>query len=363
MGISAFDHPWVGGLFADQPMMDIWSAQRTLGYMQAFESSWSRALGKAGLVDAAVAEKTADAIEVASIDVALLKIGMATDGVPIPSFVSQLRAITDDVSVHAGATSQDVMDTALVLVLRDTSNLIANRLTALIDALYRIEKQFGDASLMGRTRMQAATVINVRDRLQTWRLPLQAHGARLEMCRSTVERVQIGGASGDRAALGDKASIVVSHVAQSLNLSPCDKAWHAMRESIVDYASFLSLVTGSLGKLGQDVALMSQQGIDDIAVKGGGGSSAMAHKQNPVLAELLVTLARFNAVQVSGMHQSLVHEQERSGAAWSLEWMLLPPMAQTTGRALSAALLLVNNIESMGGKYPGRRTEKTTDNG
>jgi 3-carboxy-cis,cis-muconate cycloisomerase len=287
----------------------------------------------------------------------LLKSGMARDGVPIPSLVHQLKAVTDECAVHVGATSQDVMDTSLVMVLRDTSDLIATRLSLLIEALHNVEKQFGDQALMGRTRMQAATLITVRDRLLSWRLPLESHEDRLVECRTRVERVQIGGASGDRAALGDHAGVIVSHVAKSLNLTSTDKAWHAMRESIVDYASFLSLVTGSLGKLGQDVALMAQQGIDDITVSGCGGSSAMAHKQNPVLAELLITLARFNAVQVSGMHQSLVHEQERSGAAWSLEWMLLPQMAQATGRALSAALELVNNIQSLGHERPGSDKE------
>jgi 3-carboxy-cis,cis-muconate cycloisomerase len=281
----------------------------------------------------------------------LLKSGMAKDGVPIPSLVRQLKAMTNESAVHVGATSQDVMDTALVMVLKDTSKLIATRLSVLIAALHTVENQFGDGSLMGRTRMQAATMITVRDRVLSWRLPLESHEIRLAACRLSVERVQIGGASGDRAALGDYASVIVSNVAQSLDLSATDKAWHAMRESIADYASFLSLLTGSLGKLGQDVALMAQQGIDDITVSGGGASSAMAHKQNPVLAELLVTLARFNAVQVSGMHQSLVHEQERSGAAWSLEWMLLPQMAQAAGRALSAALELVNNNQSMGDEH------------
>ncbi|MFQ3255327.1 MAG: 3-carboxy-cis,cis-muconate cycloisomerase, partial [Loktanella salsilacus] len=89
-------------------------------------------------------------------------------------------------------------------------------------------------------------------------------------------------------------------------------------------------------------------GIDEVTLKSGGGSSAMPHKQNPILAELLVTLARFNATQVSGMHHALIHEQERSGAAWALEWMILPQMAQTTARSLSAATQLCEKITSIG---------------
>lgn len=95
---------------------------------------------------------------------------------------------------------------------------------------------------------------------------------------------------------------------------------------------------------------MSQQGVDEIALDNAGGSSAMPHKQNPVLAELLVTLARFNATQVSAMHQGLVHEQERSGAAWALEWMVLPQMAQATARSLAASIEICQAISHVGSK-------------
>ena len=93
---------------------------------------------------------------------------------------------------------------------------------------------------------------------------------------------------------------------------------------------------------------MAQQGLDDIRIAGGGGSSAMPHKSNPVLAELLVTLARLNAGSLSGMQHALIHEQERSGAAWMLEWALLPQMTLATGRAVTAAQALCNGIENMG---------------
>lgn len=348
MSASVFDHPWLGGLFGDAEMAAIWSPRRQVAHMLAFEAAWSRANAAEGLFDAAEAEQAAAAIERAQIDFGDIADGTSRDGVPVPALVRQLARLAPADAVHKGATSQDVVDTALALTLRDSSDLIAARLAALEAALLALEERFGDAPLMGRTRMQAAAPITVRDRIQPWRLPLRGHMERLDALRARVERVQIGGACGDRAALGDKAQAIADDVAARLGLASTGRAWHAMREGVADYASFLSLVTGTLGKMGQDICLMAQQGIDEIALSGGGGSSAMPHKQNPVSAELLVTLARFNATQVSAMHHAMIHEQERSGAAWSLEWMVLPQMLMATGRALTAAIDISRRITRIG---------------
>lgn len=348
MSLSVFDHPWLSGLFGDPEMAAVLAPERQMAHMLAFEAAWSRACGKAGLFEATQAETAALAIETAEIDLADIAAGMAQDGVPIPRLVKQLKALAPAEAVHKGATSQDVVDTALVLALREASFLIAGRLMELETHLKALEDRFGDAPLMGRTRMQAATEITVRDRVLAWRLPISDHLKTLDQKRADVEKVQVGGASGDRKALGDKGDFVVSEVATTLGLAPTDKSWQTMRHGIAGYASFLSLVTGSLGKIGQDIALMAQQGIECVSISGAGGSSAMPHKQNPVAAELLVTLARYNATQVSAMHHAVVHEQERSGTAWSLEWMVLPQMLMATGRSLSMAIQLVQNIQRLG---------------
>lgn len=336
MSISVFEHPWLSGLFADEPMAALWSPEAGMAHMLAFEAAWSEAQG---------APETAAAIRAYQPDLAALAGSTARDGVVVPALVKALRAATGDEDVHRGATSQDVIDTALALTLQGCTDLLEDRLRALEEALASLTDRFGAHPMSGRTRMQLAKPITVADRVETWRLPLAAHRDRLAALRGRVELVQIGGPVGDRAGL---EPAFIAQVAAVLGLSVPPRAWHAMREGVADYASGLSLISGSLGKMGQDVALMAQQGLGEIALSGGGGSSAMPHKQNPVLAELLVTLARFNATQVAGMHQALVHEQERSGAAWSLEWMILPQMALATGRGLDAALDLATRVERIG---------------
>jgi 3-carboxy-cis,cis-muconate cycloisomerase len=103
-------------------------------------------------------------------------------------------------------------------------------------------------------------------------------------------------------------------------------------------------VSGTLGKIGQDIAFLAQNEIGEATIEGAGTSSAMRHKQNPVQAELLVAMARFNATQLSGLHQALIHEQERSGSAWALEWMILPRMIETTAASLNMAADLLARI-------------------
>ena len=347
--ISVFDHPWNGGLFGDDAVAAIWSPKTQLAHFRSFEAALSHALDAVGDVPAGSGDAAADAILSAGLDITALRSGTSIDGLPVPELVRQLRAAAgeDSAAVHTGATSQDVLDTALALTLRDMTELLRARLFTLSDALKHLKDAHGANGLMARTRMQTALSITVGDRIDAWRYPLVTHHDALESIRPQVERLQLGGAVGTGHAFGANADAIRCKMAAELCLHTAP-VWHTDRVRISDYAGHLSAITGSLGKLGQDIALMAQQGVDEISIAGGGGSSAMPHKSNPVLAELLITLARFNATLVSGMHHALVHEQERSGAAWMLEWMILPQMAMTTGRALSAGAVLLERVERIG---------------
>ncbi|MGF1563587.1 MAG: 3-carboxy-cis,cis-muconate cycloisomerase [Geminicoccaceae bacterium] len=351
--ICAFDHLWLGRLFGDNEALAIWQPEVQLQHYLAFEAALARALEASGRVAAGQGERAAAAITGFTPDVARLAEATASDGLPVPDLVRQLRvaAQPDEAAVHTGATSQDVLDTALALSLRALTDLLLPRLDGLAASLLALRARFGEAPLTGRTRMQAALPIKVQDRLDSWRAPLLEHASRLISLRPEVERLQLGGAVGTRAAFGDDADAIAKVMAQELGLS-AGAVWHTDRSALAAYAGQLSLITGTLGKIGQDVCLMAQQGVDDIAIAGGGGSSAMPHKSNPVLAELLVTLARYNATQLAGVHQALVHEQERSGAAWMLEWLCLPQMSVATCRSLGAAHTLCQQIVRIGA--PGR---------
>ena len=331
---TVFDHAWMTGLFGDKGVAEHLSAEVQLAHMLRIEAAHSRSLGN---------ESAARAIEAARIGPEDLTEGTATDGVPVPQLVRCLKAqISPELhgDIHRGLTSQDVMDTALVLSLKDILPIFRQGLIALQADLAQLTQVHGGAALMGRTRMQAALPITVADRLATWRMPLERHLARLDEVCARVLCVQCGGPVG----LGAGGAAL----AAQLGLAAPDKSWHVMRDGFAELANWLSLVSGSLGKMGKDISLMTQQGVDEMRLRAGGSSSAMPNKQNPILAELFVTLARYNSVQLGGMHQALIHEQERSGAAWALEWMILPAMLHSTARGLRAAQELLAQVETIG---------------
>ncbi|MFT6676452.1 MAG: 3-carboxy-cis,cis-muconate cycloisomerase [Sulfitobacter sp.] len=347
-----FDHPWLGGFFGDQQGADIWSPARQLTHMLHCEAAFTRALGAMGDLPVDQADDLARRITDFVPDMDDLRSGTARDGLPVPALVAQLKTAAEaqEKFVHSGMTSQDVMDTALSLSLQEFNCLLAQRLGGLQENLAGLSRTFGASLMMGRTRMQAALPITVQDRLRTWSGPLTTHQTRLAQLRPRVELLQLGGAVGTNAALADKAAPIAADMAAQLGLHQPKQTWHALRDGVAEYANLLALISGSLGKIGQDICLMAQQGVDEIALSGGGGSSAMPHKQNPVLAELLITLARYNATQLAGIHAAMLHEQERSGAAWMLEWMILPDMARTTARSLSVLAELCTRITHMGRK-------------
>ncbi|MDX8466963.1 3-carboxy-cis,cis-muconate cycloisomerase [Mesorhizobium sp. VK23B] len=349
MTVSPFDHPLLSGLLGDEEAARHFSVEADIAAMLAFERALAEAEAECGVISRDAEAAIVKALAAFRPDTAKLRAGVAKDGVVVPELVRQIRAAVGDTHgefVHFGATSQDVIDTSLVLRLRRAVEHIGLLLSENIVRLASLEQEFGGTALTAMTRMQPAVPITVADRIVSWRAPLERHQQRLKEQSDRLLVVQFGGAAGTLEKLGDKASSVRAALAAKLDLGDAPQ-WHSQRDALAEFAGWLSLVTGSLGKFGQDVALMAQAGTD-IELSGGGGSSAMPHKQNPVKAEALVALARFNASQLSGMHQALVHEQERSGAAWTLEWLLLPQMVVATAAALRLAAELAGQIESLG---------------
>ena len=339
----------LASLLGDEEVEASFSCSRMLAHLLAFERALTRSLADAGLITDAACGAILKSLEGFAPDPDRLREGTLRDGVAVPELVRAIRSILPDEhrgSFHFGATSQDLIDTSLALALKEVNTALEFRTAGIQSALERLNSLHGARRVMGRTRMQNALAISFSDRVSGWGRQFGLHSQRLGEIRGEVEILQLGGPVGNRSGLGDRASGVAAGMAEQLGLSEPGAAWHSQRGGLVNYASWLATLCGILGKFGQDCALMAQMG--ELSLKGAGGSSAMKHKSNPVAAETLVTLARFSATLIGGMQHAAVHEQERSGSAWTLEWLLLPQICVAAGASLRTALRLLQSIQSVG---------------
>ncbi len=338
--------PLLQALDGDEEVGALFSNEAELAAMLQTEAALAEAEAKAGLIGDDAALRIAEACRSFQADWTKLAEGVAKDGVIVPEFVRQLRAAVGEPhakAVHLGATSQDIIDTALVLRLKSVVDIFDHRLDALVGALHSLKDRDGSVPLMAHTRMQQALPFTASDKIDTWIQPLERHRDALRSLSSRLLAVQLGGPIGTRGELKGQGGAIAEAMAASLGLGAAP-SWHSQRDRIGEFAAFLSLLSGTLGKIGQDIALMAQNEVGEVRLASGGGSSAMSHKSNPVPAEVLVTLARFNAGLLGTLHQALVHENERSGAAWTLEWMILPQMVTATAAGLAKALALIGGM-------------------
>ncbi|BDW88697.1 3-carboxy-cis,cis-muconate cycloisomerase [Thalassospira tepidiphila] len=353
MSVSPFDSALLGNLFSDPEIAALFDDQAQIASMLLFESALAAAEARAGVIPEKSATRIAEVCRDFTPDPASLAAGTASAGVPVPALVKALKTEIggDDARyVHFGATSQDVVDSALVLQLRDAVAIIRRRIRKLAKALAKHADTHRTTVMIGRTRSQQAVPTTFGLKAAGWLAPLVRIDHRIDSMSSDLLRISFGGAAGTLASIGVKAADVESNLSEELDLPLADMPWHTQRDVLVDFASQLTALTGALGKMGQDLVLLAQSEIAEVQPGKGGGSSTMPHKSNPVQAEMLVTLARFNAGLLGTFAQAQLHDHERSGASWLLEWLTLPQIITATGAALAQAVDMVPDLKINAGR-------------
>ena len=347
--MSVLDSTIFGPLFTDEGIDRIFSDDTFVRGLVDVEVALARAEARVGIIPESAAAQIAKA-DAGKIDLAALASGTLRSGFPIIALVQELRKqVSADAAayVHWGATTQDIMDTACVLQMRSASELMRGRLTAIVKGLSALAQTHRATVLAGRTHSQQALPITFGLKAAAWMAPLLRHLDRLVEIESRLLVVQFGGAAGTLAALGDKGLAVTHALADELKLSVPVMPWHAQRDSFVEMGGWLSLVTGSLAKMAQDVILMAQTEVAEVsesAEQGRGGSSTMPQKSNPITSELIVAAARLNAALLAALQNAQIQEHERATHGWQVEWLTLPQMIQLTGGALKHALYLAENM-------------------
>ncbi len=341
MAASVFDSALHAGLFGDREAAALLSDSAEIRAMLLVEGELARAQGARGIIPADSAEAIWRASREVQIDPAALAAETGCNGVAVPALVQAFRAAMQAPEhaqyVHRGATSQDITDTALALRLRRIAALLEARIRALLGRLGALAEAHAGLPMAARSWGQVATVTSFGAVVASWGAPLLSHLDRLGQLRPRVFLVSLSGAAGTAAALGPQAAGLRADLAAALGLGDPQRSWHSSRDGPAEFAGWLALVTGSLGKMGQDLQLMAQSGIEEVSLPGGGGSSTMPQKSNPVQPALLVALAGHAAALSGALQGAQVHALQRDGAAWMREWLALPQLCMAAARALSVA--------------------------
>ena len=337
-------------LFSDTEITALLTDDAYVRALLEVEAALARAQAKVGVIPSVAAERISK-VQAEAIDIGALTKGTIRSGFPIIALVEQLRKQSGAEAapyVHWGATTQDIMDTAGVLQIRAAIQIFKRAIFELLRHLSELGERHRATVLAGRTHGQQALPITFGLKIAGWTAPMIRHAQRVDEISPRLLVVQCGGAAGTLAALADKGLAVTGALADELSLGVPVMPWHAQRDCFVEFAGWLSLVTGTLGKMAQDVILLAQTEVGEVAEsgeQGRGGSSTMPQKSNPITSELILAAARTNASLLSALHQAQIQEHERATHGWQVEWLTLPQMMILTGGALKHALYLAGNMQ------------------
>jgi 3-carboxy-cis,cis-muconate cycloisomerase len=340
-----------GELYGTAAMRAIFSAGERLRAMGAFEAALAKVQARLGIIPATAAAAIADAARrVDALDPAPIAEAAGTVGYPVVPFLRDLRLLAGPDaggSVHWGATTQDVLDTATVLQLRDALTLLEDDLRATTAALATLAERHRADVMAGRTHLQHALPITFGAKVAVWLAPLIETQAAFPRVRTRVLQLQLGGAVGTLASLGTQARAVVEGVAGELNLGVPLAPWHADRSAFAECGGFVARACGSLAKIATDVMLLMQTEVAEVFepyTPGRGGSSTMPQKRNPIACEYMLAGARATASLASQLLAALPGDHERSTGPLQAEELAIPPLMVRASAVFAQARVLAEGM-------------------
>ena len=339
-----------GDLFSTPAMRDAFSEEAWFASMVEVEGALARAEGATGVIPQDAAAAISKVCASFSADLAALKVGTERVGYPVLPLVRQIAQACGPAGgyVHWGATTQDIMDTALVLQVRAGLNLIEADLQRLMAALIGAARTHRDAPMAGRTHLQHALPVTFGFKCASWLAPLTRTLERLRQCRQRVLCLQFAGAVGTLASLGDKGQAVRKALGTELDLAVPAIGWHTARDSLGESAATLAILTGALGKIATDIVLLMQSEIGEVFepyAPGRGGSSTMPQKRNPVASEYIIAAQRNVQALVPVILGAGAADHERGTGPWHAEWTALPQIFLLSAGALARTAEVVEGME------------------
>jgi 3-carboxy-cis,cis-muconate cycloisomerase len=341
-------------LCANPEALAIWGAPATLQRMLDVEAALASALADAQVIPATAVEPIRKMCDVQFLDVEALVVAAASGGNLAIPLVKQLTAAVKSIDpeaarfVHWGATSQDIIDSGMMLQAKDTLDLMLRQIDALISTLATQAQTHRATPMVGRTWLQQALPITLGLKFAQQLDAMVRHRERLLAARERAICLQFGGAAGTLASLGDNAPAVVARLSALLALPEAAIPWHTQRDRIAELACCWGMISGSLGKIARDIALQMQTEVAELAEPAGagkGGSSTMPHKRNPVGCAAVLTAAIRVPPLVSTVLAGMVQEHERALGGWQAEWEALPDIARLVCGALSVIEETIAGLE------------------
>lgn len=355
MAASVFDSPLFAQLFPTGEVGRLFTDSAALRAMLLVEGALAKAQGSLGVIP----EVSGAAIHRASMEILIdpgaLAKATGENGVSVPGLVAafrtEMQAPEHAQYIHWGATSQDIIDTALMLRLRQVLTLAEADLNGVLSHLAEQAAAHADTPCPARTYGQHATPTSWGAVLASWGAPLLDALEALPALREASLWVSLSGAAGTSAALGAQAPDTRAALAKALDLRDPGRSWHVDRGPILRIAGWLAQITAACGAMGQSLTALAATGVNEITLGASGSSSTMPQKTNPVQPSALVALSH----QMSGLRATLqpaaTHQHQRDGAAWFTEWMVVPQLCLTTASALQIAKSVTQdmhpNVESM----------------
>jgi 3-carboxy-cis,cis-muconate cycloisomerase len=338
------------GFLSTPEILDAFGERHFLAAMLRFEAALARAQASAGLIPEAAAQTIIGSCKVELFDVDKIVRDSGRAGsiaIPLVNSLKEAVGLFNPQAVpfvHFGSTSQDVIDTALALVTRDALALVQADLQIAIDALLLLAERHAADPVLARTLLQPASVTSFGLKCVGWAAPLVRSRQRLQAAAANALSLQLGGAVGTLAQMRALGPQVIAHMADDLQLKAPLATWHTQRDEWVALGCELGLMVGSLGKIAKDISLMGQYEVNEVAEPseaGRGGSSAMAHKRNPVACMVALAAAQRAPQRVAALLATMPQEHERALGNWQAElaeWPGLLMSAHGSVRAMAQAL-------------------------
>jgi 3-carboxy-cis,cis-muconate cycloisomerase len=349
MASTVFDSILFRDSFGTAQMRAVFDDRNLIAKYIEVEIALARAEARCDVIPAAAAEQIAARCNIDALDFDLLRHETEIVGYPILPLVHQLVKLCGESGryLHWGATTQDIMDTAVVLQVRDALDIIEADLTKLRAILAGLAQRYRDTPMAGRTHLQQALPITFGYKVGVWLSMLDRHQERLDQARPRVMVGQFAGAAGTLASLGEQGFAVQQALMEELGLAVPVATWHVARDGLAETVNLLGILTGSLAKIAYDVMLMASTEFGELYepfVQGRGASSTMPQKRNPISSELIFAASKAVRQHAGLMLDAMVQDFERATGPWHAEWIAIPESFILTAGALFQANFMLAGL-------------------